>query len=129
MIGSAQAAGFDLHSIEDTVVPARGKALVGTGLAFCIPEGNYGRIAPRSGLAVKNSIDVGAGVIDSDYRGEVKVLLFNFSDTEFKINEGDRIAQMIITKYTPTIMTEVKELDATVRGDGGFGSTGVSLES
>ncbi len=65
---------------------------MGTGLAFGIPEGNYGRIAPRSGLAAKNSIDVGAGVIDSDYRGEVKVLLFNFSDEDFSFNEGDRIA-------------------------------------
>ena len=88
--------------------------------------GNYGRIAPRSGLAAKNSIDVGAGVIDSDYRGEVKVLLFNFSEIDFKIAEGDRIAQMIIEKYTITALTEVETLDDTVRGDGGFGSTGVS---
>ena len=99
--------------------------MVGTGLAFGIPEGNYGRIAPRSGLAAKHSIDVGAGVIDSDYRGEVKVLLFNFSDVDFKFNEGDRIAQMIIEKYTMTLITEVEKLDETVRGDGGFGSTGV----
>lgn len=100
--------------------------MVGTGLAFGIPEGNYGRIAPRSGLAAKHSIDVGAGVIDSDYRGEVKVLLFNFSDTDFGVSEGDRIAQMIIEKYTQTTLTEVDELDETVRGDGGFGSTGVA---
>ena len=99
--------------------------MIGTGLAFGIPVGNYGRIAPRSGLAAKNSIDVGAGVIDSDYRGEVKVLLFNFSDTDFKIAEGDRIAQMIIEKYTITALTEVDTLDDTVRGEGGFGSTGV----
>ena len=90
--GSVYAAGYDLHAIEEKVVPARGKALIGTGLAFGIPVGNYGRIAPRSGLAAKNSIDIGAGVIDSDYRGEVKVLLFNFSDTDFKVVEGDRIA-------------------------------------
>ena len=81
-----------MHAIEEKIVPARGKALIGTGLAFGIPVGNYGRIAPRSGLAAKNSIDIGAGVIDSDYRGEVKVLLFNFSDTDFKVVEGDRIA-------------------------------------
>ena len=123
--GSIYAAGYDLHAIEDGVVPARGKALICTGLAFGIPVGNYGRIAPRSGLAAKNSIDVGAGVIDSDYRGEVKVLLFNFSDTDFKIAEGDRIAQMIIEKYTITALTEVETLDETVRGEGGFGSTGV----
>ena len=123
--GSVFAAGYDLHAIEKGVVPARGKALIGTGLAFGIPTGNYGRIAPRSGLAAKNSIDIGAGVIDSDYRGEVKVLLFNFSDTDFKVAEGDRIAQMIIEKYTITALEEVKELDDTVRGEGGFGSTGI----
>lgn len=91
-----------MHAVDAGVVPKRGKALVGTGLAFGIPEGNYGRIAPRSGLAAKNSIDVGAGVIDSDYRGEVKVLLFNFADEDFAFNQGDRIAQMIIEKYTMT---------------------------
>ena len=88
--------------------------------------GNYGRIAPRSGLAAKHMIDVGAGVIDSDYRGEVKVLLFNLGEKDFEVNKGDRVAQLIIEKYTITQMTEVKELDDTVRGAGGFGSTGVS---
>ena len=83
ILGSENAAGYDLHSFEEKVVPARGKALIGTGLAFGIPIGNYGRIAPRSGLAVKNSMHVGAGVVDSDYRGEVKVLLFNFGDVDF----------------------------------------------
>ena len=66
-------------------MPARGKALISTAISMAIPDGNYGRIAPRSGLAAKNSIDVGAGVIDSDYRGEVKVLLFNLSDVDFEI--------------------------------------------
>ena len=107
------------------MVPARGKVLVGTGLAFAIPTGNYGRIAPRSGLAVKNSLHVGAGVVDSDYRGEVKVLLFNHSDIDFEVTEGDRIAQMIIEKYTMTDLCEVEELSETARGEGGFGSTGV----
>ncbi len=74
---------------------------------MAIPTGNYGRVAPRSGLAVKNFIDVGAGVIDSDYRGEVKVLLFNFSDVEMKINVGDRVAQLIIEKYTKGLRTSV----------------------
>ena len=83
ILGSANAAGYDLHSIEGKVIPARGKMLIGTGLAFGIPVGNYGRIAPRSGLAVRNSLHTGAGVIDSDYRGEVKVLIFNFSDADF----------------------------------------------
>ncbi len=90
--GSIHAAGYDLHALESGVVKANNKALVGTGLAFVIPEGNYGRIAPRSGLAAKNFIDVGAGVIDSDYRGEVKVLLFNHSSEDFNFNEGDRVA-------------------------------------
>lgn len=79
-------------SVVETHVPAKGKALISTGIAMAIPEGNYGRIAPRSGLAAKYFIDVGAGVIDSDYRGEVKVLLFNFGDTDFKVSKGDRIA-------------------------------------
>ena len=92
---------------------------------MAIPEGNYGRIAPRSGLAAKHSIDVGAGVIDCDYRGEVKVLLFNLSDVDFELKANERIAQLIIEKYTPTDIAEVEDLDATVRGKGGFGSTGV----
>ncbi len=81
--GSALAAGYDLVSAEEISVPSKNKQLVSTGISMAIPEGYYGRVAPRSGLAVKNFIDVGAGVIDSDYRGEVKVLLFNFSDQEF----------------------------------------------
>ena len=81
--GSEQAAGYDLFASEEIVVPAKGKTLIGTGISMAIPVGNYGRVAPRSGLAVKNFIDVGAGVVDSDYRGEVKVLLFNFGETDF----------------------------------------------
>ncbi len=90
--GSEQAAGYDLMSTAEVTIPSKGKGLVSTGLAMAIPVGNYGRIAPRSGLAAKNFIDVGAGVIDSDYRGEVKVLLFNFGETDFKVNPGDRVA-------------------------------------
>ena len=76
--GSEHAAGYDLFSIDTVVIPAHDKKLISTGIAMSIPIGNYGRVAPRSGLAAKNFIDVGAGVIDADYRGEVKVLLFNF---------------------------------------------------
>lgn len=83
--GSEFAAGYDLHALESVIVPAKGKALISTGLAMAIPYGNYGRIAPRSGLAVKHMIDVGAGVIDTDYRGEVKVLLFNFGEKDFEV--------------------------------------------
>ena len=82
-------------------------------------------LAPRSGLAVKNFIDVGAGVIDSDYRGEIKVLLFNHSETDFQVNVNDRIAQIIIEKIAETKLVKIQTLTETERGEGGFGSTGV----
>ncbi|XP_072991917.1 deoxyuridine 5'-triphosphate nucleotidohydrolase [Typha latifolia] len=123
--GSLLSAGYDLSSAVDTKVPARGKALVPTDISIAIPEGTYARIAPRSGLAWKHSIDVGAGVIDADYRGPVGVILFNFSDADFEVKRGDRIAQMIIERIMTPEVVEVEDLDSTVRGDGGFGSTGV----
>ncbi|KAL8141163.1 hypothetical protein V2J09_007184, partial [Rumex salicifolius] len=122
---SPLSAGYDLSSAVDTKVPARGKALVATELSIAIPEGTYARIAPRSGLAWKHSIDVGAGVIDADYRGPVGVILFNHSDVEFEVKSGDRIAQLIIQKITTPDVIEVDDLDSTLRGAGGFGSTGV----
>lgn len=126
--GSEQAAGYDLYSIDNLIIPAHNKQLISTGIAMAVPPGNYARIAPRSGLACKNFIDVGAGVVDSDYRGEVKVLLFNLGSEDFHVNVGDRIAQCIIEKYTRTEIEEVEgDLDATVRGEGGFGSTGVKM--
>lgn len=82
--GSALAAGYDLYASEDTVLKARGRGVVKTGVTMAIPEGYYGRVAPRSGLAVKHGIDTGAGVIDADYRGEVGVALFNHSDVDYK---------------------------------------------
>ena len=91
---------------------------------MAIPHGNYGRVAPRSGLAVKKHIDVGAGVVDSDYRGEVFVLLFNFGKEDFEVKIGERIAQLIIEKVVSTQIVEVEDLDNTDRGEGGFGSTG-----
>ena len=124
--GSLHAAGYDLYASKGTKVDAKQKILVSTGISMEIPEGCYGRIAPRSGLAVKNFIDVGAGVIDSDYRGEVKVLLFNFSSDDFEVKEGDRIAQLIIEYVAPTNITEITELNETSRGEGGFGSTGTN---
>lgn len=96
--GSAFAAGYDVYASKEAVVPARGKALVDTDISIAVPAGTYGRIAPRSGLASKHSIDTGAGVIDADYRGPVKVLLFNFSDNDYKIAVHDRIAQLIIER-------------------------------
>ncbi|KAL0391977.1 UNVERIFIED_CONTAM: Deoxyuridine 5'-triphosphate nucleotidohydrolase [Sesamum radiatum] len=122
---SPLSAGYDLSSAAETKVPARGKALIPTDLSIAVPEGTYARIAPRSGLAWKHSIDVGAGVIDADYRGPVGVILFNHSDVDFEVKAGDRIAQLIIQKIVTPEVSEVDDLDSTVRGSGGFGSTGV----
>ncbi|KAK3336570.1 dUTPase-like protein [Cercophora scortea] len=124
--GSAFAAGYDLYAAKETTIPARGKALVDTDISMAVPAGTYGRIAPRSGLASKNFIDTGAGVIDADYRGQVKVLLFNHGETDFAVKEGDRVAQLVLERiYTPEVV-EVQELEESVRGAGGFGSTGVN---
>ncbi|CAH2230368.1 deoxyuridine 5'-triphosphate nucleotidohydrolase [Pararge aegeria] len=122
--GSEKAAGYDLKSAYDYTVSARGKELVKTDLQIELPSGCYGRVAPRSGLAVKNFIDVGAGVIDEDYRGNVGVVIFNHSDQEFMIKKGDRIAQLICEKIYYPELVEVTNLTETKRADGGFGSTG-----
>ncbi|KAL8473073.1 hypothetical protein ACS0TY_030059 [Phlomoides rotata] len=122
---SPLSAGYDLSSAVETKVPARGKALVPTDLSIAVPEGAYARIASRSGLALKHSIHVGAGVVDADYRGPVGVLLHNLSDVDFEVKHGDRIAQMIIHISVTPEVTEVDDLDSTVRGSAGFGSTGV----
>ncbi|KAI1734511.1 deoxyuridine 5'-triphosphate nucleotidohydrolase [Xylaria scruposa] len=124
--GSAFAAGYDMYSSQAATVPARGKVLVDTDIAIAVPAGTYGRVAPRSGLASKHSIQTGAGVIDADYRGQVRILLFNHSDVDYSIAEGDRIAQLVIERiYTPEVV-EVAELEESVRGAGGFGSTGTN---
>jgi deoxyuridine 5'-triphosphate nucleotidohydrolase len=94
------AAGMDISSAMNCVVPAKGKAIVDTAISIAPANGVYGRIAPRSGLAAKHMIDVGAGVIDSDYRGEIKVVLFNHGLEDFKITAGDRIAQLILEKIS-----------------------------
>merc|ERR1719440_795914 len=91
-----------------------------------IPEGLYGRVAPRSGLAVKKGLDVGAGVVDADYRGNVGVVLFNYTDEDFTAEPGMRIAQLVLTRIETPEVQEVQDLDATQRGAGGFGSTGVA---
>lgn len=123
---SAYAAGYDLSSSEDYILRANSRGVVPTGLAIAIPEGYYGRVAPRSSLAVKNGIDTGAGVIDADYRGPVGVVLFNHSNEDYVIRCGDRIAQLILEKIITPEVTEVVdgELPKTVRGSCGFGSTG-----
>ena len=119
------AAGYNLCASQDCTIPAGGKGLVKTGLSISFPTGLYARIAPRSGLALKKFIDVGAGVVDSDYRGEVGVVLFNQGDQDFEVKMGDRIAQLILEKIDTPPVKEVQSLDDTVRGTGGFGSTGV----
>ena len=122
--GSVGSAGYDLFSSVSCIVPARGKQLVATGLCISVPNGTYGRIAPRSGLANTHYLDVGAGVIDADYRGEIGVLLFNHSNVDFIVRVGDRIAQLICEKISYPTIVEVDRLDCTERGIDGFGSTG-----
>ena len=116
-------AGYDLACAASAVVPARGKALIKTGISIALPDGCYGRVAPRSGLAWKHSIHVGAGVIDADYRGEVGVVLFNLSDTDFNVSVGDRVAQLVLERIVVPDVQVVQELSDTERGGGGFGST------
>lgn len=117
-------AGADLYAVEQIEIPPLSRRIVSTGICVEIPEGFYGRIAPRSGLAVKNGIDVLAGVCDSSYRGEIKVVLYN-TDTEksFPITFGDKIAQMIIEQHFNFDLEEVEELSSTIRGNNGFGSS------
>ena len=123
--GSTGAAGFDLHAAEDVVVGPGERVCVKTDLQVRVPDGTYGRVAPRSGLALKHGIDVGAGVIDGDYRGNVMVLLFNFGAFDFHVGRGDRIAQLILEKICVAAPVERPSLDATGRGSGGFGSSGL----
>jgi len=122
---SPGAAGYDLFTPEDFEIKARSKVTVPLNLMMKVPEGTYGRVAPRSGLANKHSLDVGAGVIDSDYRGNVGVILFNHSDEVFSAKKGDRIAQLILERIVTPEPEVVEKLDDTNRGEGGFGSTGV----
>ncbi len=127
--GSEQAAGYDLHAClasELTIAPGA-TAMVGTGLAFALPQGYFGGVFARSGLSVKQGLRPAncVGVIDSDYRGECMVALHNDSDTPRTIAHGDRIAQLVVLPYLPVSFTEVQQLDTTQRGEGGFGSTGI----
>ena len=125
--GSNESAGLDVYAVETIAVPANcGRVVVKTGIAIQPEDKNaYIRIAPRSGLAVKHGIDVLAGVVDYDYTGEVLVCLVNFSNKEYKVNAGDRIAQLICERIFPiSEIREVDNLSQTERGDKGFGSTG-----
>lgn len=121
---SAAAAGADLRASEATLVPAGGRAAVPTGLKVQIPEGHVGLVWPRSGLAVRHGIDTLAGVIDSDYRGEVRVVLANLGPEPFAVAPGDRIAQLLIQRVERATFIPSPMLEDTARGGGGFGSTG-----
>ena len=122
--GSALAAGLDVCSIEDLRIESKQRVMARTGLAVAIPAGFYGRVAPRSGLAAKNGLDVLAGVIDSDYRGELCCLLYNTSDEVIKLPAGSKICQLIVEQIITPEADWATELDETARGAGGFGSTG-----
>lgn len=121
---SSGAAGYDLSSVDDVSILPGARVVVKTGIAIALPWGTYGRVAPRSGLAVRHGIDVLAGVIDEDYRGEIAVVLLNTGDETCRISPGDRIAQLVIEKIETPQVVAVKDLDETFRGVGGFGSTG-----
>ncbi len=128
---SEGAAGMDLRAAlgdgETITLEPGAKAMVPTGLAMALPVGHEAQVRPRSGLAAKHSVTVlnSPGTIDSDYRGEVKVILINHGSSPFKIERGERIAQMVIAPVTQGIWTKVDALSQTDRGAGGFGSTGV----
>ena len=122
--GSEHAAGLDLHSIEPLRLLPNQRALIRTGLAVAIPQGYYGRIAPRSGLATKQGVDVLAGVVDADYRGEIQCLLHNTGDKVVELPAQTKICQLIIEKIVTPTAVWVDSLPDTNRGEGGFGSTG-----
>jgi dUTP pyrophosphatase len=125
---SVAAAGMDLRAniSEPIVLKSLERTLVATGLFIELPIGFEAQIRPRSGLAFKNGLTVlnSPGTIDADYRGEIKVILVNLSKEDFIINDGERVAQMVIAKHEQADWMEVEQLDETARGEGGFGSTG-----
>ncbi len=125
--GSAHAAGLDLRTAADVELAPGARALVPTGLVLAIPEGWEGQVRPRSGLALKHGVTVlnAPGTIDSDYRGEVRVLLVNLGEATVRLARGDRVAQLVLAPVARARLEVVATLEATSRGDGGFGSTGL----
>ncbi len=121
---SAGAAGADLRASEAVEIAPGARAAVPTGVRLQIPPGHVGLLWPRSGLAVRHGIDTLAGVIDSDYRGEVRVVLVNHGEEPFRIAPGDRVAQLLVQRVERAAFAAVASIDATDRGAGGFGSTG-----
>jgi dUTP pyrophosphatase len=124
LYGSDDAAGADLRAAEDLTLGPGERAAVATGIQVEIPPGHVGLVWPRSGLAVRHGLDTLAGVIDCDYRGEVRVVLVNHGREEVRLSRGDRIAQLLIQRVERAVFTKVDKLGQTDRGQGGFGSTG-----
>jgi dUTP pyrophosphatase len=120
--------GMDIRAAldEDFILKQKEIALIPTNLSVEIPEGYEIQVRPRSGLAIKHGIGIlnSPGTIDSDYRGEIKIILFNFSNEDFIISRGDRIAQIVVSKYIKAVINETEELNHSARGAGGFGHTG-----
>lgn len=125
---TVHAAGMDLRAMTEEVITIKPmeRKLIGTGLYIELPEGYEAQVRPRSGLAVKHGVTVlnSPGTIDADYRGEVGVVLINLSDSDFVVNSGDRIAQLVISRHEKAELIEVKEINLTERGSGGFGHSG-----
>jgi len=122
--GSLLAAGLDIYALEDLTLQPGERALARTGLAVAIPEGYYGRVAPRSGLATKKGLDVLAGVIDADYRGEIRCLLYNAGAEAIHLPAESKVCQLIIEKIITPTAVWADDISDTDRGSGGFGSTG-----
>ena len=123
--GSVEDAGMDLYSIEDKVIEPNKSRIVKTGIAIELPVGHEAQIRPRSGLASKYSVSVNFGTIDPGYRGELGAIMFNFGTDNYYVAKGDRIAQMVVSKYERVVLEEVNQLSESIRGEGGHGSTGV----
>lgn len=117
-------AGFDVYAIESAVIPAGGRALLGTGIAMEIPDGYAGLVWDKSGLSNNHGLKTLGGVMDAGYRGEIKVGLINLGEKDYIIEAGNKVAQVVIQKVEHTEIKEVEELSDTTRGIGGFGSTG-----
>lgn len=120
-------AGMDIRSVASLVIPVGKRALVPTGLVVNLPPAYEAQVRPRSGLALKNGVTVlnAPGTIDAGYRGEIGVILANFGEADFEVRKGDRIAQLVIAPVTQPMIVETSEVEATDRGTGGFGSTGL----
>ncbi|MGL4569040.1 MAG: dUTP diphosphatase [Fusobacteriaceae bacterium] len=123
--GTEGAAGYDIYSSEDVIITHDRPVAVKTNLRIAIPQGYYGKVEARSGLSFNNHLETGAGIIDSDYRGEIKVKIINTGNIPVTLPAGSRIAQIIFMKHEVVEIEEVALLEETARGDNGFGSTGL----